>query len=814
VKRLFQYVFEKTEAEDDALAATSIGTIAEKPGGLIDRYLLQSILGEGGMGIVYLAEQQEPVKRQVALKVIKPGMDSKQVIARFEAEKQALALVQHPNITCVYDAGITLTGRPYFVIEYVKGMPITDYCDHHKLTIDERLRLFQQVCLAVHHAHQKGIIHRDIKPSNILVSMQDDKAVPKIIDFGVAKALAQPLTERTMATEESQLLGTPGYMSPEQADMATEDIDTRSDIYSLGILLYVLLTGVLPFDSETLREGGIDNIRKIIRETDPKTPSTHLTNMGEGAAKIAEMRQTEVHTLAKLLKKELEWIPLKAMRKERSERYRSASELTDDIENYLKGAPLLAGPPSTIYRLKKFARRNRALATGISAVLAVLVVGVIVSTLFAFRAQRQARISNDVSSLLLDDLLASVDPARGKDRDVTIRSFLDTTSESLDAGRFKNEPLVEALIRNTLGWTYRQLDELKAAEPHLERALQLRREFSGVDHPDTLESVWRLSWLRNDLGQYAEALELLEKNLPISRRTLGEEHIATLRLANALGILYIGLGRYDEAEQLYLKNIPIALRVLGKKNDWSLFMVGNLGFTYEAQGRYEKAERQLLELLRLREGFWDDEIRWTLSYKRALARLYIEQKRYDKAKHLFLEILPIQRRKLGDEHGITLSSAKELARVYTHLGEYTDAETLLMEVLDVEKLKLRKDHPSTLETINDLGVLRREQKNYPEAEKLLRQALEGRQIKLGNDHPACFESMQELAVLYKHQERYEEAESLLLNAVEGRHLKLSNTHPHTLESTNNLIMLYEAWNKPEEAEKWRTKLTQIKPVNQ
>jgi serine/threonine protein kinase len=805
-KRLFQYVFEKTEAEDDALAATSIGTIAEKPGGLIDRYLLQSILGEGGMGIVYLAEQQEPVKRQVALKVIKPGMDSKQVIARFEAEKQALALVQHPNITCVYDAGITLTGRPYFVIEYVKGMPITDYCDHHKLTIDERLRLFQQVCLAVHHAHQKGIVHRDIKPSNILVSMQDDKAVPKIIDFGVAKALAQPLTERTMATEESQLLGTPGYMSPEQADMATEDIDTRSDIYSLGILLYVLLTGVLPFDSETLREGGIDNIRKIIRETDPKTPSTHLTNMGEEAAKIAEMRQTEVHTLAKLLKKELEWIPLKAMRKERSERYRSASELTDDIENYLKGAPLLAGPPSTIYRLKKFARRNRALATGISAVLAVLVVGVIVSTLFAFRAQRQARISNDVSSLLLDDLLASVDPARGKDRDVTIHSFLDTTSESLDAGRFKNEPLVEALIRNTLGWTYRQLDELKAAEPHLERALQLRREFSGVDHPDTLESVWRLSWLRNDLGQYAEALELLEKNLPISRRTLGEEHIATLRLANALGILYIGLGRYDEAEQLYLKNIPIALRVLGKKNDWSLFMVGNLGFTYEAQGRYEKAERQLLELLRLREGFWDDEIRWTLSYKRALARLYIEQKQYDKAKHLFLEILPIQRRKLGDEHGITLSSAKELARVYTHLGEYTDAETLLMEVLDVEKLKLRKDHPSTLETINDLGVLRREQKNYPEAEKLLRQALEGRQIKLGNDHPACFESMQELAVLYKHQERYEEAESLLLNAVEGRHLKLSNTHPHTLESINNLIALYEASNKPEKAKQWRSKL--------
>ncbi|MFC1793443.1 serine/threonine protein kinase, partial [Planctomycetota bacterium] len=269
--RLLRFALEPPEEENQAVQTASLDTLIEKPGGRIDKYKLLRILGEGGMGIVYLAQQEEPVRRQVALKVIKPGMDSKRVIARFEAEKQALALMQHPHIAGVYDAGLTLTGRPYFVMEYIKGTPITDYCDYHKLTIEDRLGLFVQVCQAVQHAHQKGIIHRDIKPSNILVSVENDRAIPKIIDFGVAKATGKPLTERTFQTEDTQLLGTPEYMSPEQADMATEDVDTRSDVYSLGVLLYVLLTGVLPFDSETLRDSGIENIRKTIRETDPKT---------------------------------------------------------------------------------------------------------------------------------------------------------------------------------------------------------------------------------------------------------------------------------------------------------------------------------------------------------------------------------------------------------------------------------------------------------------------------------------------------------------------------------------------------------------
>jgi WD40 repeat protein/serine/threonine protein kinase len=383
-----------SSVESKANPTASLNVFMEKSGDKIGRYKLLNVLGEGGMGIVYLAEQERPIKRRVALKVIKPGMDSKRVVARFEAERQALALLDHPNIAHVHDAGTTEAGRPYFVMEYVKGLPITEYCDQHKLTIEDRLNLFRQVCLAVNHAHQKGIIHRDIKPSNILVSTQDDQAVPKIIDFGVAKALSMPLTDRTLATEDNQLLGTPEYMSPEQADMASEDIDTRSDVYSLGVLLYILLTGVLPFDPGTLRTGGIEHIRKVIRETDPKTPSTRLTKLGEEGKMVAEKRRTEVAVLAKCLHRELEWIPLKAMRKERAERYRSASELADDIENYLKGEPLIAGPLTTGYRLQKFVQRNKGIFVAVITVAAALVIGLTVSAIslvFEQQARRQAQ---------------------------------------------------------------------------------------------------------------------------------------------------------------------------------------------------------------------------------------------------------------------------------------------------------------------------------------------------------------------------------------------------------------------------------------
>ncbi|MHC4518612.1 MAG: WD40 repeat domain-containing serine/threonine protein kinase, partial [Planctomycetota bacterium] len=358
---------------------TVAGSALEGPGSVIGHYELLELTGEGGMGLVYLAEQKEPVRRRVAFKVIKPGMDSKQVIGRFEAERQALAVLDHPNIAHVFDAGTTDTGRPYFVMEYVRGMSITRYCDEHKLDIEQRLRLFEQVCEGVHHAHQKGIIHRDLKPSNILVSVHGDRAIPKIIDFGVAKAITQPLTDKTFITLQGHLLGTPEYMSPEQVDLATQDIDTRSDIYSLGVVLYELLTGVLPFESEAFERAGLAEIQQTIREMEPASPSLRLTDLGEQAKTIAARRGTQVIALARRLHRELEWIPLKAMRKDRCRRYRSASEMADDVRNYLAGLPLLAGPETTIYRVQKFVRKHAGSVGAAILVAVVIVLGLIVS---------------------------------------------------------------------------------------------------------------------------------------------------------------------------------------------------------------------------------------------------------------------------------------------------------------------------------------------------------------------------------------------------------------------------------------------------
>jgi WD40 repeat protein/serine/threonine protein kinase len=378
------------EAPSADVTATLVG--AEQLGGQVGHYRLLRILGEGGMGIVYLAQQQEPMKRQVALKIIKPGMDSKQVIARFEAERQALALLDHPNVAHVYDAGTTEAGRPYFAMEYVQGVPITEHCDRQKLTIEERLKLFVQVCEAIQHAHQKGIIHRDIKPSNIQVCIQGEQAIPKVSDFGVAKALSQPLTERTLVTEQGQLIGTPEYISPEQAEMTNQDIDTRSDIYSLGVLLYELLTGTLPFESETLRRGSLEQMRAVLRETDPKTPSTRVSSLDrETSTKLAKCCQSDAATLRRKLRGDLDWITLKAMEKDRTRRYQTAHALAEDIERHLNNEPVLAGRPGTVYRFQKLVRRNRGVFAAVAVVAAVLVLGALVSTWQAIRATRAER---------------------------------------------------------------------------------------------------------------------------------------------------------------------------------------------------------------------------------------------------------------------------------------------------------------------------------------------------------------------------------------------------------------------------------------
>ena len=387
--------FLERPAGDVAATIDQPAFVAERPGTQIGPYKLHQEIGEGGMGIVYMALQKEPVRRKVALKIIKPGMDTREVIARFAAEEQALAMMDHPNIAKVFDAGTTETGRPYFVMELVNGVPLTEYCDDNNLPTRQRLELFVLICHAVQHAHQKGIIHRDIKPSNILVTLHDGVPVPKIIDFGIAKAINQKLTANTIATGLGHMIGTPLYMSPEQAERTGLDIDTRSDIYSLGVLLYELLTGSTPFDKEQLKDAGLDEVRRLIREQEPPRPSTRISTMGMAASTVSEHRKTDPVELSNSLRHELDWIVMKALEKDRTRRYETANDFARDVRRYLDDEPVEACPPSTIYRLRKFTRRNQTAVVAATAVGLALILGTGIAAGQAIRATKAEKIAEE-----------------------------------------------------------------------------------------------------------------------------------------------------------------------------------------------------------------------------------------------------------------------------------------------------------------------------------------------------------------------------------------------------------------------------------
>jgi eukaryotic-like serine/threonine-protein kinase len=848
--QLLSLGLDETEPEEEPLwPGVYVDGCADTPGTRIGRYKLIRILGEGGMGIVHLAEQERPIRRQVALKIIKPGMDTKQVIAHFEAERQVLAFFDHPNIAHVHDAGMTQQGRPFFVMEYVEGMPITDYCDEHTLSIEARLRLFLQVCEAVHHAHQKGIIHRDIKPSNILISDQDGRPLPKIIDFGVAKAIGKSLGDYSLHTEAGQLLGTPEYMSPEQADMANEDIDIRADVYSLGVLLYFLLVGRLPFDTQKLRAHGIEHIRQVIREQEPETLGTRLTALdaADEGHRIALIRHTDIRTLLKTLRTELEWIPLMAMRKERERRYQSAVELAQDVRNYLNGEPLQAGPPGSTYRVHKFVRRNKTLVVAGLLLLVTLIGATLVSTLFAIQAQRETKNAAALNTFFNKNLLESLNPLKNSADEVSAVSILNRASENLK-DQFRDEPLVEASIRQTLASAYTELAALDSAQTHQTLALQLRRKCLGDQHPDTLDSMYAAAVLYREQSRYVDAVQIGQQALAGQKRVLGPDHTRTLLTMNILGVSYRNQGNLNKAETLLKEAEGIADRALGEEDKYTLFIKVSLAGVYRDQGLFEKAETLLESILPAYKHLWGEEHPHTLDLMRVLGMLYSRHKDPGDAEDIFSRELEIRRRVLGEEHLQTLSTMRSLAKLYTQQGHYPEANDLAVRALEIGLRKYGEDHPTTLWSGNRLAVLRTAQKQYAEAEILLTRVIEGwtrtseeghpntlrakRRLsrvympqdryheatpllldafeglfdKLGPNHPDTLDSENDLGALYKKLGRFADAQPLLLKAWEGRCLKFGEDHPDTIASLNNLITLYKSWKKPEEVTRWRAKL--------
>jgi non-specific serine/threonine protein kinase/serine/threonine-protein kinase len=772
------------------------------------------------------------VRREVALKIIKLGMDTRQVIARFEAERQALAMMDHPGIARVFDAGATESGRPYFAMELVRGEPITQYCDRERLDIRARLGLFRRVCLAVQHAHQKGIIHRDIKPSNVLVAEGDDEPRPKVIDFGIAKATNSELTERTLLTERHQLVGTPEYMSPEQADQPGEDIDTRSDIYSLGVLLYELLTGATPFDGSRLRSASWADLQRIIREEEPPKPSTRVSaspaadndraERGQadapqtpapsraGAEQIARLRRADPPSLARVLRGELDWIVMKALAKERSRRYATTSELADDVERFLRNQPVLASPPSVAYKLTKFVQRHRAplaagVATGLALVVAVVALGIAVVRVnhernLAVRAGTEASAARDGAEAVtgfLAEMLAAVDPGRSG-LDVTVREVLDDASTRID-DRFRDRPLVEARLRRTVGETYGALGLYAAAEQHLRRAHALFAGELGERSEGALTTEVELGLIMERQGQYDEAAQVLERALVAMDLALGERHVETLAAMRSLGQVRIRQGDYKSARPLLERVLGVERQLLGEDDRATLSSLASLALVLHHLGEFGEAESMYAAALEGWRRTQGDDSPDTLMAMGNLCSLYTSQGRWADAEPLCEQVLSARRRVLGPEHPETLRSLNSLASLRFHQGRLEEAERLGAEVIDLRRTVLGPEHPETINSLNNQVTVVQALGRIEEAEEMAREVLRARRSGLGPEHPHTLTAMSNLASILGELGRHEEAEPLHVEALDVKRRTLGPEHFSTLLSMNGLGQLYMKMGRHAEA---------------
>jgi serine/threonine protein kinase/tetratricopeptide (TPR) repeat protein len=729
--------------------------------------LLQQI-GEGGGGIVFMAEQEEPVRHKVALKIIKPGMDTKSVIARFEAERRALTLMDHPSIAKVFDAGATESGRPYFVMELIRGIKITEYCDRNSLTIEARLELFMQVCQAIQHAHQKGIIHRDVKPSNILVTEPGGgRPLPVVIDFGIAKATSdQRLTESTLFTGFEMVVGTPAYMSPEQASLTTMEVDTRTDIYSLGVLLFELLTGSTPFDTGELLRAGLDEIRRVIREEEPVRPSARLARFTpEQLAALSQHRKTDPPRLVRMVRGDLDWIVIKALEKDRTRRYETANGLALDVQRFLHNETVSARPPSRLYKFEKTVARNKLVFTGVGVVAILLVASLIVVSLSLAR-ERQVRLEADSDkqkaqqvTKFLETMLHGVGPSVALGRDTTmLREILDQTADRV--GEMTNQPAVEAELRDLIGTLYSQVGNYQRAEDMLKSAVAIRRRVSGPKNADTATSL------------------------------------------NNLGLAYMAEGKLAESENAHREAYQIRSQLFGADNAQTATSLNDLSCVYRQEGRQTDAEAMAREALAVRQKLFTDDSLEVADSLRNLCIILGDERKWGESEATARRVLAIRQKVFGPEHPEVASALDDLAWAAGALGELEEAQKLEQQALAMRLKLLPEKHPDVALSLYLVGDRMRQRGDLQSADSILSAAYSVQRKVLGEGDPNLFYTLRSLGLTLESEGKLSESEQVHRQAL-AMYLKEDDMdNPQALSEVENLVRVLKAGKKYAEAEQF------------